>query len=76
MSAFSYDWETSEFALGALTLKLRAARRFDRIAETPESLPFGSTLWPAAVAMSEALVREPELVRGARALELGADLVW
>ena len=74
MSAFAYEWQTETFALGALPITLRAARRFDRVAETQESLPFGSTLWPAAVALSEALVREPALVAGKQVLELGCGL--
>jgi len=74
MSDFSYEWETSTFTLGALPVTLRAARRFDRVSETTQQLPFGSTLWPAAVALSEALVREPALVQGKRVLELGCGL--
>ena len=73
-SAFSYEWETSTFTLAGQSLRIRAARRFDRLADTSEQLPFGSTLWPAAVALSEALVRESALVEGKEVLELGCGL--
>ncbi len=71
---FDYEFRDSPFLIGELALRLRAAARFDRHEDGKTPLPFGSTLWPAAVVLAEALVREPGLVQGQAVLELGAGL--
>ncbi len=44
----------------------------DRIAKDPEqNLPYWAELWPSGIALADAILQEPELVRGRAVLELG-----
>ena len=44
----------------------------DRIARDPEqNLPYWAELWPSGIALADAILQEPALVRGQRVLELG-----
>ena len=44
----------------------------DRIANDPEqNLPYWAELWPSDIALADAILREPALLRGVRTLELG-----
>jgi len=47
----------------------------DQIADDPEqNLPYWAELWPSGIALAAAIAREPELVAGHRALELGCGI--
>lgn len=44
----------------------------DRIASDPEqNLPYWAELWPSGIALADAILQEPEMVRGQAVLELG-----
>ncbi len=44
----------------------------DRIASDPEqNLPYWAELWPSGIALADAILQEPEMVRGKAVLELG-----
>lgn len=52
---------------------------FDRLltaaARDPEqNLPYWATLWPSGIALADAILGQPDLVRGKRVLELGCGL--
>jgi len=47
----------------------------DRVAADPEqNLPYWAEIWPSGVALADAITGRPDLLRGARVLELGAGL--
>lgn len=47
----------------------------DLVAGDPEqNLPYWAELWPSGIALADAILAEPRLVRGERVLELGAGL--
>jgi predicted nicotinamide N-methyase len=71
------EWQAREAASpGAL----RAASQFGVAADARRAvakgvhLPYWALLWPSGMALAEALVAEPESLRGKRALELGCGL--
>jgi predicted nicotinamide N-methyase len=39
-----------------------------------ENLPYWAALWPSGIALADAVLAEPELVRGQRVLEIGSGL--
>ena len=50
-------------------------RLIDAVEHDPEqNLPYWAELWPSGIALADALVARPDLVRGRRALELGCGL--
>lgn len=75
---FDYDLETFPVRFGHVSLKLTAARNFEAKRSAGEAassdLPFGSALWPAALALCDTLVKRGEALRGLRAIELGCGL--
>jgi predicted nicotinamide N-methyase len=47
----------------------------DHAADDPEqNLPYWAEIWPSGMALADAILTEPEIVRGKRALELGAGI--
>jgi predicted nicotinamide N-methyase len=74
--SFTYEWLDCSVAFGEQSFRIRSAASFstgDR-ARGRAALPFGSVLWPAAIVLGDALVRDPELVRGKCVVELGCGL--
>ncbi len=50
-------------------------RLIDAMADDPEeNLPHWAEVWPSGIALADAILAEPELVRGRRVLELGCGL--
>jgi predicted nicotinamide N-methyase len=47
----------------------------DQVAGDPEqNLPYWSEIWPSGIALADAILQQPELLRGQRTLELGCGL--
>lgn len=70
---FSYELETFPLRFSDVEVSLTAARNFEAKYGSSD-LPFGSALWPAALALADALVSRREALSGQRAIELGCGL--
>ena len=78
---YSYEWFDCELSFKrgdgeTLRIPIRSAESFQTTerARGRQALPFGSSLWPAALVLADVLVRSPEYVAHKRVLELGCGL--
>ena len=79
---FDYTFADYTLSFGKWKLHIRGATNFEACVDqmfakqsfTEEECPYGAALWPAAVALGNALYAQPDLVRGKRTLELGCGL--
>ncbi len=79
---FDYTFADYTLPFPGFELRIRAAtnfeacvdRMFEHDAFSEEHAPYGAALWPAAIALGQALCARPTLCRDKRVLELGCGV--
>jgi predicted nicotinamide N-methyase len=67
-------WQARIAASPAATGRVGAAAQARRAVAHGDHLPYWALLWPSGMALAEALLANPQVVAGRRALELGCGL--
>lgn len=82
MQKLNVEFELKEFQFQQHTFRLKKVKNLDALVDQvtdelfaeDERLPYWAELWPSAIGLSHFLLRNPDLIKGKRVLELGVGL--